>query len=79
MNEVWLTVVGAFVGAFITWFCSWWYYVKAGKELKLEAQQLRKTTELVLYAQLNKDAKLSPRLDEQGRVIGIIVEAVGRA
>jgi hypothetical protein len=34
---------------------------------------------LTLYAFVNREAKLEPRLNQRGEVVGLIVSATGRA
>jgi hypothetical protein len=41
-------IISVFTGAGITWFVAWFYYKKAGDELKAEASRLQRTTELIL-------------------------------
>ena len=72
------TIITFVLGALITWIAAH-FYKRAGDELRTEAARLRSLTELVLYAQLNRDAKIEPRLDADGRVVGLVVSAVGRA
>ena len=37
-----------FIGAAITWLAAWWYYRKAGNELRDEAKGLRKLSKMIL-------------------------------
>jgi hypothetical protein len=41
-------LVSVLTGAVVTWLCAWFYYKKAGDELKAEASRLQRTTELIL-------------------------------
>jgi hypothetical protein len=74
-----LTVLSVLVGGLITWVASYVYYKKAGDELRSEVDKLRGLAELVLYIQLHPDADVSPKSDEQGRIIGLNVSAKGQA
>src|SRR4051812_12516849 len=67
------------VGGVITWFFSWYYYVKAGKELLEEAGKLRQLMHAIYGAQLNPRAQLEPVLDEAGNIVSTAVGAVGSA
>ena len=44
------TLVGIFIGAIITWLVAWYYYWKAGQELKQEAAELRRLNNLMLLS-----------------------------
>ena len=44
---VWLTVVGILVGGAITALFSWYFYKRAGDELREEAAKLRHSTDLI--------------------------------
>lgn len=41
-------IVSVFTGAVVTWLVAWFYYKKAGDELKAEASRLQRTTEIIL-------------------------------
>jgi hypothetical protein len=43
------TLVGIIIGAIITWLVAWYYYREAGQELKREAAELRRLTNLMLH------------------------------
>jgi hypothetical protein len=45
--------------------------------LRKETAKLRHLHEITLYALLNRDAKLEPRYDADGHIVGVIVSAVG--
>ena len=74
-EPIWSVLCGAIVGAAVTWFAAWWYYRKAGNELREEASRLRQSTDLVLYCLTNKDAKVTAKYDESGHVSGLTVSA----
>ena len=44
------TFLGVLVGAAVTWLVSWWYYHRAGEELRKEAQELQRLTTMILQA-----------------------------
>jgi hypothetical protein len=67
------------VGAAITWLVAWFYYKRAGDELREEAKALRSATDAILYIQQNPGAKVEVKRDEQGRVLGLIVCVEGQA
>ena len=78
-EPIWSALSGVLIGALVTWFAAWWYYRKAGNELRDEASKLRQSTDLVLYCLTNKDAKVSANYDKSGRVSGLTVSAAGVA
>jgi hypothetical protein len=78
MTGVIETLVGIVVGGLITWLVSYWYYKKAGDELRHEAERLRKLHELALYAQTNPGVKLQLIRDSAGNIIGLGYPAAGR-
>jgi hypothetical protein len=63
--------VSVLTGAAITWLAAWWYYAKAGKELREESVKLRRTSDLIVYYLANPDADLTPKYDEAGHVVGL--------
>jgi hypothetical protein len=73
------TIIGVLAGGTLTWLASYIYYRKAGNELRQEANELRTLTELVLYIQLHPNAPVSAKTDKEGKIIGLVVSAVGRA
>ena len=78
-EPMWSVLVGAAVGAAVTWLAGWWYYRKAGEELRDESKKLRQATDLVLYCVTNKDAQVSTEYDESGHVSSLIVSSSGVA
>lgn len=42
------TILSVLIGAAITWLVSWYYYKRAGDELKIEAERLQRTNEMIL-------------------------------
>jgi hypothetical protein len=79
LDNIIIAVASWLGGALVTWWAARHYYKKAGDELRNEAKELRRSTELVLFALLNRDAQIEPRLDAEGRVTGVVVSAVGHA
>lgn len=66
-----------FIGSTITWLVAWWYYKRAGDELKAEVKSLHAATTAIVYLLEHPDAKQEVRLDDQGRVSGIVVHISG--
>lgn len=63
MNELLIGLIGIAIGSAITWFVSWFYYRRAGRELRDEADELRRLNGLMLHGmehagwiKLNRDA-----------------------
>jgi hypothetical protein len=48
-------MVGIFIGGIITWLVAWYYYRKAGQELKQEAAELRRLNNLMLHGMEHAD------------------------
>ena len=78
-QPLWSVLIGATIGAVVTWLAAWWYYRKAGNELRDESKKLRQATELVLYCLTNKDARVAAKYDESGHISGLVVVASGAA
>ena len=74
-----MTLIGTVLGAILGYAVSRHFARTATTELKTATDDLRRLQELMLYAFLNRDAKVEPVLDRQGKVIGITVGAVGKA
>jgi hypothetical protein len=66
-------------GSAITWFFAWFYYKRAGDELRTEAKTLHSATGAILYYLEHPDAKIQVQRDDNGRVTGLIVNVSGRA
>jgi hypothetical protein len=77
MSDVAPTLIG-FALTLIGFAMSYFFHRKATAELRKEAKKLRKLHELTLYGLFNRDAKLEPRYDADGNIVGIIVSGVGR-
>jgi hypothetical protein len=64
---------GLAVGAGVTWLVAWYYFKRAGEELRREAAMLHKATSLVLAYLENQRSDVTVQRDSEGRVIGLIV------
>lgn len=62
------TLVGVAAGGLITWLCSWWYYKRAGDQLRDEAADLRGLSLILIGALENRGVEV--RRDERGYPIG---------
>jgi hypothetical protein len=60
------------IGALITWLVSKHYYQKAGKELEIEASELKKLNTLMLRAMENAGLAEFNR-DEHGNIKGMVI------
>lgn len=60
-----------FIGAGITWIAAWWYYRKAGNELRDEAMGLRKLSKMILRWQEVDGQNIKLVRDEDGEPQGI--------
>ncbi len=78
-NPALAALISIFVGAAITWLAAWFYYKKAGDDLKAEAVLLRKANMAVVYMLEHPDADIEVRRDSAGNPIGLIVSATVRA
>jgi hypothetical protein len=72
-------LVTLFVGAGVTWFAAWFYYKKAGDELRIEAKRLHQTNSMILYFLENPGHTIEVQRGSDGRATGLIVKAVGHA
>ena len=71
-------LVSVLLGAVITWIAAWWYYFKAGMELREEAARLRKASDLIIYCLANPNADFEPQYDDNGHVTGLAVKMSAR-
>lgn len=67
------------VGAAITWLVAWFYYKRAGDELRAEAKALHAATSAIAYLLEHPEAKTEVQRDGEGRITGIIVYISGSA
>lgn len=72
-NPALAALISIFVGAVITWMAAWFYYKKAGDDLKAEAALLRKANMAVVYMLEHPDADIEVRQDGAGNPIGLNV------
>lgn len=72
------TIIGVLCGGLITWIASWHYYRKAGKELLAESKKLKLTSDLILYKLQYPDAPTQLKRNENGDVVGLIVEMTAK-
>jgi hypothetical protein len=72
-----VTFLSVLAGGLITWFASWFYYKRAGDELRRETLLLKKANIVVAYMLEHPDAKVSIQRDGAGNPIGIIVSGTG--
>ena len=71
--EIILTIISMAIGALITWWVSKHYYQKAGKELEIEASELKKLNTLMLRAMENAGLTEFNR-DEHGNIKGLVID-----
>lgn len=67
------------LGAAITWFVAWFYYKRAGDELRQEAALLQKASNLIIYFLENPGADIQVQRDDAGRLMGLRVSAAAKA
>ena len=67
------------IGAGITWFASWYYYKRAGDQLKAEAKSLHAATSAMAYLLEHPDAITEIQRDGSGRISGVLVNISGSA
>ena len=73
---IFLTVISMGIDAVITWWVAKHYYQKAGKELEVEANELKKLNTLMLRAMENAGLTKFNR-DENGKITGMIIGISG--
>ena len=71
--------VSILIGGAITWICSWFYYKRAGNELRKEAAFLHKATSAIIYFLEHPEAEVKVQRDDAGRAVGFIVNAEAHA
>ncbi|CRI66981.1 hypothetical protein THIOKS13320053 [Thiocapsa sp. KS1] len=67
------------VGALITWVVAWFYYKRAGDELRQEAKHLKNATNAILAYLANPNAELEVIRDSKGNPESVAVGVVGKA
>lgn len=70
-----LTIFSVIVGGLITWFASKYFYIKAGKELREEADELRRLNVLMLRALENAGLAHFHR-DDENNITGLQISLV---
>lgn len=70
------TVVSIVIGAAVTWAVAWYYYKRAGDELRDEARELRKLISMVLTAMERQGSARLSR-DTEGNIVGFVFEYEG--
>ena len=67
------TLASILSGAAITWLVSWWYYRRAGNELRAEAAEPRRLTTLILRA-LEDGGIAKLNRDDAGKIVGLVLQ-----
>ncbi len=70
------TLLSVFVGAVVTWFAAWYYYRKAGRELRQEAAELRRLT-TILIGGMEKAGWIKVSRDEAGNITEMTIQGSG--
>jgi hypothetical protein len=82
-KEVWIGIaanaVATVIGGLITWVASFWYFKRAGDELRTEATQLRTLTQLALVVLTDPKGNYKLKRDSEGDITGLIAELSGRS
>lgn len=71
-------IVSVLIGAGVAWLAACVYYKKAGNELRQEATELRRLTNLVLHG-LEDAGLVKPNRDASGKIISFIIEGSAKA
>jgi hypothetical protein len=72
-------LISTLIGGAITWICAWFYYKRAGDELRKEAALLQKATSTIIYFLEHPEAEVKVQRDAAGRAVGVIVSAEAHA
>ena len=70
-------LVALLLGSAITWVVAWWYYKRAGDELRIESKRLLQTSNLILAFMENRAAVVAVDRDAEGMPTGLTVTASG--
>jgi hypothetical protein len=65
------TIISVVIGGAITWGVAWYYYKRAGDELRRESERLHRTTEIILRWLENGGAAVSVIRDNEGIPAGL--------
>jgi hypothetical protein len=68
----WRNVLSFLIGGLITFIVSWFSYMRAGKDLKKEAEELRKINTLILRGLEQQGVDFSK--DQEGNITGIMIK-----
>jgi hypothetical protein len=68
------TIVATVFGGGITWFVSHRYFKRSGDELRAEARELRKLTNLALVVITDPKGRYEPVFDVAGMITGLKVQ-----
>lgn len=72
-ETIFSTGIGVIIGGVITWVVSWYFYKKAGDELKAEAEKLKLTSDLIMYKLQYPETPTEIIRDDNGTVTGLKV------
>ena len=72
LQSPYFALVSLVTGSLVTWLFAWLYFKKAGDDLRREAAQLRKKTDLIIYCLTNPGVKVSAEY-VAGEVVGLNV------
>lgn len=67
------------VGSAVTWIAAWYYYKRAGDQLRKEAQTLQAATRAIVYFLENPGARITVQRDNTGNIKGLVVNTAGKA
>lgn len=74
-----VTLISVATGGLITWLVAWWYYKRAGDELRREAKAWHAAAGAVIYVLQNPNAQTEIMRDGDGRITGLAVSISGKA
>jgi hypothetical protein len=67
------TLVAIATGAIVTWLVTWWYYMRAARDLTLETEKLRNMMRIALET-LEKYGLVRLNRDASGQIVGMVHE-----
>ena len=77
--SVWLTTVSLLLGGGISGLLSWYFYKRAGDELRNESAKLRRHTTLILRGLEEAGLVEYNRDDQTGEITGMVIKISGVA